>query len=233
MTFTVVMKNGKIDEDKSDIDIDEAIDWRVIAWDVIKFVINLISGNDDEVDSEGDISKDTLDAFIDSIDRIAEVDAGDSWQEQSQKVVLLLAKSAFLQESTVSAFRDRSQEGRKQLFAKGRYNSHELNVVGNNKISSLKIGKGVQVKVCDRTNAAGTCRTYRGDKVNLPANLDNKVSSVTVEKRKVVSRPQCTNGRTKSESCAPLNGVKNYRCENGRWKLVSGGCGFMIPPLSF
>jgi hypothetical protein len=84
----------------------------------------------------------------------------------------------------VTVYENRRFTGRSQSFSAGYYaaNKGQLNGVGNNKISSLRVPKGFRVYACENENEQGICRTYEsGDYTFVGNDLNDKISYIKVE----------------------------------------------------
>jgi hypothetical protein len=195
VNYHITIKNGEIVDDPEAIKYDHAGDWRTIGVNIVIEYARKKWGNR----LPEALDKATLDQLQKYLSEIQHEGSGDTWEDAAQKVVMLIALSAFERMQTVTAYTDADQGGRRQMFAVGAYNANagELDRVGNDRISSLFVPPGFTVKVCQHENGGGTCFTYTGPRiVNLPAPLNNHVSYVQVSRSGLtVSKPGLTTVR--------------------------------------
>lgn len=79
-------------------------------------------------------------------------------------------------------------DGVSQTLDMGEYNAAQLNVVGDNSISSLKVPKDYVVRVCTEANGGGTCTTFQpGDHTYVGDAYNDQISYIKVSK--LVSTP--------------------------------------------
>lgn len=87
---------------------------------------------------------------------------------------------------SVTVFKDASFEGASQTFGIGAYFIDDLDVVGNDQISSIRVSSETCVKVtlCEHANPnkTGVCIEYYSDEVLIDG-LNDMVSYVKVEMR--------------------------------------------------
>lgn len=89
--------------------------------------------------------------------------------------------------SPVTVYRNTAFGGVSQIFQIGTYSfaAGQLNVIGDNTISSLKVASGYSLLACENSNATGICKTYTADNSNIAtatANLNDKISYLKVSK---------------------------------------------------
>ena len=79
-------------------------------------------------------------------------------------------------------------DGVSQSLDIGEYNAAQLNIVGDNKVSSLRVPTDYVVRVCTEANGAGICKEYTaGDHTYVGDELNDAISYVKVSK--LVSTP--------------------------------------------
>jgi hypothetical protein len=109
---------------------------------------------------------------------------------KSMLVASLLAVSLFLpgakpaqaaEEFPVTVFQDGDFNGSSQPFAEGLYNVNQLNVVGNDKISSVKVAPGYRLTLYRDKDFSGGTKTLTGDAAWLD-DFNDATSSLKVEK---------------------------------------------------
>jgi N-acetylmuramoyl-L-alanine amidase len=84
----------------------------------------------------------------------------------------------------VIAYRDANFAGVTQNFAQGTFlaNRSQLNVVGNDSISSLKVAAGYQVRACQH-ELAGICRVFESGNYASLGDLNDQISSLEVSRK--------------------------------------------------
>jgi hypothetical protein len=82
--------------------------------------------------------------------------------------------------SGVTVYRNANFGGIQQTFRTGIYGASALTVVGNDQISSLVVGPGLQARLCSENGAWGNCQTYTGAVSALTATMDNNTSSIEI-----------------------------------------------------
>jgi len=70
-------------------------------------------------------------------------------------------------EGVVALFADVDQGGASQFFPVGRFAGSDLNVVGNDRASSIRVAPGFIALVCTDGNGGGTCRAFGNPKNDL------------------------------------------------------------------
>jgi hypothetical protein len=177
--YDIQIKDGKVVDDPNMIQFDHAFDWRYALLNYVKDYLEKKFG---EKIPDG-LTKETLAEFQKSLADMKNDGPEEKWEEAAAKVVRLIALSGFERMQTVTAYTDTNHRGQRQMFAAGAYNAREFTKVGNDRISSLFIPKGLSVKVCQHDNGVGPCQTFTGGRtINLPAPLDNSVSYVEVSR---------------------------------------------------
>jgi hypothetical protein len=77
-------------------------------------------------------------------------------------------------------FFDKSNFGGQSFCMEAGDVANKLPAAWDNRISSLTIEGDISVDLCADKNLYGTCGTFSSDSKNLPAKLNNKVSSIEV-----------------------------------------------------
>ncbi len=80
----------------------------------------------------------------------------------------------------VTVYRDASFSGISQTFRPGVHGSSALTVVGNDTISSLVVGPGLQARICSENGGWGDCQTYTGAVSAVTAILNNRTSNIEI-----------------------------------------------------
>lgn len=85
----------------------------------------------------------------------------------------------------VTVYSDHDGEGTVQGYAVGKYRADEgkLGTVGNDAISSLQVAEGFMVRLCQDEGdgeGAGTCLDFAEGQHNVPDEMDNEASFVSV-----------------------------------------------------
>jgi hypothetical protein len=81
----------------------------------------------------------------------------------------------------VTVYADPNLKGTAQRFGVGSYNSRDLNVVGNDRISSLSVPAGLKLRACQHNGGAGICRTYLAGEYKWPGDdLNDQISHLKV-----------------------------------------------------
>lgn len=85
-------------------------------------------------------------------------------------------------DDTIEAFREPHFRGDGYIMKKGFYDFPNVGGIGNNNLKSLKIGKGVQVRLYERASRKGKVLTYVGPRRVglLPTMWDHAVSAIEV-----------------------------------------------------
>lgn len=86
-------------------------------------------------------------------------------------------------ENKVTVYRDKDYKGIKQELGIGTYeaNKGQLNTVGNDSISSIKVPKGLSAYICIHESQPSLCKTLpSGDYYSLPTSLNDQISLVKV-----------------------------------------------------
>jgi hypothetical protein len=109
---------------------------------------------------------------------------GDSFNDKFSYIEVL-SDVAF----QVEAFQHNNYAGNSQLFKIGIHKASDLNKVGNNAISSLKVPSGLTVKACDNDgDDRGSCVIYKaGEYSSVGGNLNDKFSFLEVTKAELPS----------------------------------------------
>lgn len=89
--------------------------------------------------------------------------------------------------SPVTVYRNTAFGGIAQVFPIGNYSftAGQLNVIGDNTISSIKVASGYSLLACENSDATGLCNTYTADSsniANIATNLNDKISYLKVSK---------------------------------------------------
>jgi hypothetical protein len=82
----------------------------------------------------------------------------------------------------------------------GRYSNAKAMGIGNDKISSIKIGPDTQVKLCNDSNFKGGCKTYTRSMTSL-GKMNDKTSSATIAR--IQARKSPPPSRASSAKCEP------------------------------
>lgn len=80
----------------------------------------------------------------------------------------------------VTVYRNANFGGVSQTFRPGVYGASALNVVGNDQISSLVVGPGLQARICSESVLWGDCQTYTGAVSAVTALLNDRTSSIEI-----------------------------------------------------
>lgn len=89
------------------------------------------------------------------------------------------------QSAQVTVYQHGDFIGQSQSFGEGKYlaGNGQLNIVGNDAISSIRVPKGLKVRVCEHENA-GLCRTFKsGDYAYIGDDLNDKISYIHVKRQ--------------------------------------------------
>ena len=82
--------------------------------------------------------------------------------------------------SAVTVYSSQNFGGTSQTFRPGNWGSSSLTVVGNDTISSLVVGPGLQARICSENGGWGDCQTYTGAVSAVTAVLDNRTSNIEI-----------------------------------------------------
>jgi hypothetical protein len=80
----------------------------------------------------------------------------------------------------VTLYRDADFGGVSQTLRQGSWNAAALSVVGNDTVSSLVVGPGLQARICSESGLWGDCQTYTGAVAQVTPILNDRTSSVAV-----------------------------------------------------
>lgn len=86
-----------------------------------------------------------------------------------------------LKSGQVAFFEHGKYKGACVIRGIGRYSNSKGIGIGNDKISSIKIGPGTQVRLCKDNNLKGGCKTYTKSTASL-GGMNDKTSSALIEK---------------------------------------------------
>jgi hypothetical protein len=109
------------------------------------------------------------------------------WPRWQQKLAAGNVTLGPIQSSSavVTVYADPNLKGVSQRFGVGTYNSSNLNVVGNDLISSLSVPNGLQVRACQSDGGQGVCRTYPAGDHGWPGDdLNDQISYLEVTESK-------------------------------------------------
>lgn len=67
----------------------------------------------------------------------------------------------------IALFKDSNYRGSCRMIAAGSYASMKAVAMDNDAISSIRIGPGMQARLCENTNYGGTCQTFTADHANF------------------------------------------------------------------
>ena len=82
----------------------------------------------------------------------------------------------------VTVYQHSNFTGTSQSFTPGTYKSTQLNIVGNDAISSLRVPQGMVARVCTNSTGTGVCRQYTaGDHTYVGDDLNDKISYIQVK----------------------------------------------------
>ena len=82
--------------------------------------------------------------------------------------------------SGVTVYREANYGGISQTFRPGVYGASALTVIGNDQISSLLVGPGLQARLCSENGEWGDCQTYTGAVSAVTAIMNNRTSSIEI-----------------------------------------------------
>jgi hypothetical protein len=81
----------------------------------------------------------------------------------------------------VTVYADPNLTGAAQRFGVGTFESRDLNVVGNDRISSLSVPAGLTLRACQHDGGAGLCRSYPAGEYGWPGDdLNDQISHLEV-----------------------------------------------------
>jgi hypothetical protein len=101
----------------------------------------------------------------------------------------------------VKIYADKNYQGRSQALQEGRYRVGDLRI-GNDRLSSLKVGKGYQVILFQHDNFRGSQKVVTGDLSRL-GGFDDATSSIIVKK---ISQPRPSTVKRPAQKPQPHSG---------------------------
>lgn len=92
--------------------------------------------------------------------------------------------SGKFESSGVKIYADKNYQGRSQVLKEGKYRASDLRI-GNDNLSSIRVGDGYQVTLYQNDNFRGSYKVIKDDLSRL-GSFDDKTSSIIVKK---ISQP--------------------------------------------
>jgi hypothetical protein len=80
----------------------------------------------------------------------------------------------------VTVYRDANFSGVSQTFRPGGWGAAAFTIVGNDQISSLVVGPGLQAQICSENGGWGDCQTYTGAVSAVTAILNDRTSNIAI-----------------------------------------------------
>ena len=80
----------------------------------------------------------------------------------------------------VTVFTELDFRGRRQGLTRGLHLAPDLNIVGNDAVTSIVVPPGVYAYVCTDRPGIGTCTWYTSDTYYVGATMNNRASSIYV-----------------------------------------------------
>jgi hypothetical protein len=103
----------------------------------------------------------------------------------------------------VKIYAEKNYQGRSQVLREGTYRVNDLRI-GNDKLSSIRVGDGYQVILYQNDNFRGGQKVVKSDLSSL-GSFDNKTSSIVVKK---IPQPQTQREPVRRPAPAPRSNLK-------------------------
>lgn len=162
-----------------------------------------------------------------------DVDDLQSFRDKTSSIQVI----APLEEKYASIFKHFEYHGKTQRLTPGRYNIHDL-IIGNDKLSSIKVPSGLKVTLYEHENFRGKCRVYFNDSPKI-SDFNDKTSSIAVDE--VADIPEHTSlnqfawVQNTNDYTFGHNSIPNMRLEGfpedtdySRWAMLHDGESYRV-----